>query len=238
MMKQWLWGVIILLLYFAWHLLQASSASLDLTASIASMYTRTALDTHLKRRNQTGGTPTTNSYMIVKICSIHKVGTLWIILARFPSKTLISLGSSPTIGRTNIHGCPSWQTGPISAFWHVYRIKTCIHMYISIILKFIKILKMLKIKFFYLALPMLLLGGVQGLDHLVNPCRHTEIALVPVAIAPTRYRSHHRIHSALCLLLLDGGRCLPICSSLADVEIGLVEVWQGSTLVLSLEEGN
>ena len=84
---------------------------------------------------------------------------------------------------------------------------------------------MLKIKKNYLALPMLLLEGGQGLDHLENPCRHTETSLVPVAVAPTRCRSHHRIHSALCLLLLDGGRCLPICSALADMEIGLVEVW-------------
>ena len=85
---------------------------------------------------------------------------------------------------------------------------------------------------------MLLLEGGQGLDHLENPCQCMETALVPVAITPTRYRSHHRTHYALCLLLLDGGRCLPICSALADVEIGLVGVWQGLTLVLSLEEGN
>ena len=85
---------------------------------------------------------------------------------------------------------------------------------------------------------MLLLEGGQGLDHLENPWRHMETALMSVVVAPTKCRSHHRIHSALCLLLLNGGRCLPICSPLADVEIGLVEVWQGSTLVLSLEEGN
>ena len=96
---------------------------------------------------------------------------------------------------------------------------------------------MLKIKNknFYLALPMLLLEGGQGLDHLKNPCQHMETSLVPVAVAPTRYRSHHRIHSALCLLLLTRGRCLPIRLALADVEIGLVEVWRGSTLVLSLK---
>ena len=85
---------------------------------------------------------------------------------------------------------------------------------------------------------MLLLEGGQGLDHLENPCRHMETSIVPVAVIPTRYRNHHHIHYALSLLLLDEGRCLPICSILADVEIGLVEVWQGSTLVLSLEEGN
>ena len=80
---------------------------------------------------------------------------------------------------------------------------------------------------------MLLLEGGQGLGHLEIPCRHMETALVSVAIVPTRYRNHHRIHYVLCLLLLDGGRCLPICSASTDVEIGLVEVWQGSTLVLS-----
>ena len=80
---------------------------------------------------------------------------------------------------------------------------------------------------------MLFLEGGQGLDHLENPCQHTETALVPVAVIPTRYRNNHRIHYALCLLLLDKGRCLPICLASADMEIGLVEVWQGSTLVLS-----
>ena len=72
---------------------------------------------------------------------------------------------------------------------------------------------MLKIKKNYLALPMLLLEGVQGLDHLKNPFRHTETALVSVVAAPTRSRSHHRTHTALSLLLLDRGRCLPICSA-------------------------
>ena len=85
---------------------------------------------------------------------------------------------------------------------------------------------------------MILLEGGQGLDHLENPCRHTETALVSVAAAPTRCRSHHRIHYAVSLLLLDGGRCLPICSALTDVEIRLVGVWRGSTLVLSLKEGH
>ena len=80
---------------------------------------------------------------------------------------------------------------------------------------------------------MLLLEGGQGLDHLENPCWHTETTLVLVAATRTRSRSHHHTHCALNLLLLDGGRCLPICSSLADVEIELVEVWRGSTLVLS-----
>ena len=78
-----------------------------------------------------------------------------------------------------------------------------------------------------------LLEGGQGLDHLESPYRHMETAPVSVAVVPTRYRNHHHIHYVLCLLLLDGERCLTTCSASADVEIGLVEVWQGSTLVLS-----
>ena len=54
-----------------------------------------------------------------------------------------------------------------------------------------------------------------------------------VASAPTRSRSHHCTHSTMNLLLLDGGRCLPICSSLDDMDIRLVGVWRGSTLALS-----
>ena len=97
-------------------------------------------------------------------------------------------------------------------------------MYIFIILKFIKILKTLKIKKNYLALPMLLLEGGQGLDHLENPCQHMKTTLVLVATAPTKCRSHDRTHSIMYLLLLDGGRCLPIFSASADVEIRLVRV--------------
>ena len=85
---------------------------------------------------------------------------------------------------------------------------------------------------------MLLLEGGQGLGHLKNPCRHMETTLVSVAVIPTKYRNHHCIHYALCLLLLDRGRCLPICSASTDVEIGLVEVWNDSILALSLEEGH
>ena len=82
---------------------------------------------------------------------------------------------------------------------------------------------------------MLLLEGRQRLDHLENPFWHTKTALVRVVATPTRSRSHHRTHSTLSLHLLNGARCLPIYSSLADMEIGLVGVWQGSTLELSLE---
>ena len=85
-------------------------------ASTASMYTRTILATRLERRNQIGGTPTTKSCMMTGICSIYKVGTLWVSLASFPFRTLISPESSLTTGQTNIHGCPSGRTGPISAF--------------------------------------------------------------------------------------------------------------------------
>ena len=48
-------------------------------------------------------------------------------------------------------------------------------MYISIYLKFIKILKKLENKN-YLALPMLLLEGGQGLYHHENPSQHMETA--------------------------------------------------------------
>ena len=107
-------------------------------------------------------------------------------------------------------------------------------MYISIILKFIKkFKKMIKLKIVYLTLPMLLLEGGQGLGHLESPCRHMETTPVPVVVIPTRYRNHHCIRYALCLLLPDGGRCLPTCSASADVDIGPIEVWRGSTLVLS-----
>ena len=85
---------------------------------------------------------------------------------------------------------------------------------------------------------MLLLEGGQGLGHLESPSQHMETAPVLVAVIPTRYRNHHHIRYVMCLLLLDGGRCLPTCSASADVDIWLVEVWQGSMLVLSLEEGH
>ena len=66
---------------------------------------------------------------------------------------------------------------------------------------------------------MLLLEGGQGLGHLESPYRHMETAPVSVAVVPTRYRNHHHIHCVPCLLLLDGGRCLPTCSASFDVEI-------------------
>ena len=66
---------------------------------------------------------------------------------------------------------------------------------------------------------MLLLEGGKGLGHLESPYRHMETTPVPVAVGPIRYRNHHHIHYVLCLLLLDGGRCLPTCSASADVEI-------------------
>ena len=72
---------------------------------------------------------------------------------------------------------------------------------------------------------MLLLEGGKGLGHLEIPCRHMETAPVTVVVVPTRYRNHHHIHYVLCLLLLDGGRCLPTCSASVDMEIGPIEVW-------------
>ena len=66
---------------------------------------------------------------------------------------------------------------------------------------------------------MLLLEGGQALGHLGIPCWRMETAPVPVAVVPTRYRNHHHIHCVLCLLLLDGGICLPTSSASVDVEI-------------------
>ena len=66
---------------------------------------------------------------------------------------------------------------------------------------------------------MLLLEGGQGRGHLEIPSRHMETAPVPVAAVPTRYRNHHHIRCVQYLLLLDGGRCPPTCSTLDDVEI-------------------
>ena len=63
----------------------------------------------------------------------------------------------------------------------------CIYHYI---LKIHKKFKNLKLKN-YLALPMLLLEGGQGLDHLKNPSQHMETAPVLVVVIPTigRYNS-------------------------------------------------
>ena len=82
-------------------------------------------------------------------------------------------------------------------------------MYISQYFKIYKNFKNLKIKN-YLALPMLLLDGGQGLGHHENPSQHMETAPVLVTTAPTKSRSHHLIHSSLSHLLPGGGRYLPI----------------------------
>ena len=79
-------------------------------------------------------------------------------------------------------------------------------MYISLYFKIHKNFKTWKIKN-YLALPMLLLEGGQGLDHLENPSQHMETTPLLATTAPTKSRSHHRIHSALSHLYL------PTCSA-------------------------
>ena len=84
----------------------------------------------------------------------------------------------------------------------------CIYPYI---LKFIKYLKFENKN--YLALPMLLLEGGQGLDHHGNPSQHMETTLVLVTTAPTKSRIHHHIHSTLSHLLPGGGIYLPIYSA-------------------------
>ena len=66
---------------------------------------------------------------------------------------------------------------------------------------------------------MLLLEGGQGRGHLGSPSRRMETSPMLAAVVPTKYKSQHHIRCVLCLLLLDGGRCLPISLALADVEI-------------------
>ena len=82
-------------------------------------------------------------------------------------------------------------------------------MYISLYFKIHKNFKNLKIKN-YLALPILLLEGGQGLDHHENPSQHMETAQVLETTAPTKSRSHRHIHFALNHLLPGGGRYIPI----------------------------
>ena len=78
---------------------------------------------------------------------------------------------------------------------------------------------MIKNKNTYPSLPMLLLEGGLGRDHLGNLTRRMETAPTPAPTVPTMYRNHHHTCHVLRLLLLDGGRYLPTCLALADVEI-------------------
>ena len=66
---------------------------------------------------------------------------------------------------------------------------------------------------------MLLLEGGQGRGHLGSPFRRMGTTPALAAVVPTMYKSHHHIRCVLCLLLLDGGRCLPTDSALADVDV-------------------
>ena len=78
---------------------------------------------------------------------------------------------------------------------------------------------MIKIKKTYPSLPMLLLEGGLDLDHLGNLIRHMGTALMQAPDVPTMCRNRRHTYSGLHLLLLDGGRCQPICSALADVDV-------------------
>ena len=80
----------------------------------------------------------------------------------------------------------------------------------------------------YPSLPMLLLEGGLGLDHLGNLTQRMETAPTPAAVVPTIHKSHHRKRYVLCLLLLDGGRYLPTSSASAAVDDGPIRVLQGS----------
>ena len=82
-----------------------------------------------------------------RIRSIRIVGTPWFRMANFSSRTLSIPWSPPCTCCTNSLGCSSGRTGPIYAFQkHVKCIKTLIHMYIILWLKFIKIKKLKKEK--------------------------------------------------------------------------------------------
>ena len=76
----------------------------------------------------------------------------------------------------------------------------------------------------YPSLPMLLLEGGLGRDHLGNLARCMETAPMPAPVIPTMNRNHHHTCSILHLLLLDGGRYLPTGSASAAMDDGPVMV--------------
>ena len=69
----------------------------------------------------------------------------------------------------------------------------------------------------YPSLPMLLLEGGLGPDHLGNLVWHMETAPMLAPSVPTMNRNHRHTCSVLHLLLLDGGRYLPTGSASAAV---------------------
>ena len=80
----------------------------------------------------------------------------------------------------------------------------------------------------YPSLPMLLLEGGLGPDHLENLIRHMETAPMPAPAVPTMNRNHHHTCYVQQLHLLDGGRYLPTGSASTAMDDGPVMVSQGS----------
>ena len=80
----------------------------------------------------------------------------------------------------------------------------------------------------YPSLPMLLLEGGLGPDHLGNLTQRMETIPTPAPAVPTMYRNHCHTCYVQHLLLLDGGRYLPTGSASAAVDDGPVKVSQGS----------
>ena len=80
----------------------------------------------------------------------------------------------------------------------------------------------------YPSLPMLLLEGGLGPDHLENLAQRMETTPTLAPAIPTMNRNHHHTCYVQHLLLLDGGRYLPTGSASADMDVGPVVVTQGS----------
>ena len=71
----------------------------------------------------------------------------------------------------------------------------------------------------YPSLPMLLLEGGLGLDHLGNLIRNMGTAQMMAPAVPTMNRNPRHTYSVPHLLLLDGGRYHPTCLASADVDV-------------------
>ena len=71
----------------------------------------------------------------------------------------------------------------------------------------------------YPSLPMLLLEGGLGLDHLGNLAQGMETAPMLAPVVPTMNRNHRHTCYVQHLLLPDRGRYLPTGSASADVDV-------------------
>ena len=78
---------------------------------------------------------------------------------------------------------------------------------------------MIKNKNTYPSLPMLLLEGGLGQDHLGNLIQHMKTTPMLAPAVPTMYRNRRHTYSIPHLLLLDGGIYHPTCSASADVDV-------------------